>query len=188
MPSWRHQFNTNQITANQPGTTPINVTVAAQVVGRFFSTCPPQSINLTLSSGATTGTITQGVAQNLITSITDTNNQSISGLSIDYQSTNPIDLQVSSTGSVAPAFRACPLCTHLPALGLQSISHQRARLQRYGLSVSSNRSTLRFGNISDYVCSLRPAPRSYFVPIELLNGNHRLHSAPALRAQFHGHG
>ena len=165
--------NTNQITANQPGTTPINVTVAGTSSSAgFFSTCPPQSINLTLSSGATTGTITQGVAQNLITSITDTNNQSISGLSIDYQSTNPIDLQVSSTGSVSARF---PGVSSVYAICQPSVCNpspiNELGFNGTGLSVSSNPVNITVpGTISDYVWFAAPGASQYFVPIELLNG------------------
>jgi hypothetical protein len=61
-PSWHHHTNTNQITANQPGTTAINASIAGSGSSAgYFSTCPPQSIKVTLASGATTGTITQGV-------------------------------------------------------------------------------------------------------------------------------
>ena len=166
--------NTNQVTADEPGTTPINVTVAGTGSSAgYFSTCPPKSINLTLSSGATTGTITQGVAQNLITTITDTNNQSISGLTLDYQSTNPIDLTVGTTGSVgarfpgvASVYAICQPSTCDPSpineLGFNAT----------GLSLSSNPVTITVpGTISDYVWFAAPGTSQYFVPVELLNGN-----------------
>jgi hypothetical protein len=166
--------NTNQVTADEPGTTPINVTVAGTSSSAgYFSTCPPKSINLTLSSGATTGTITQGVAQNLITTVTDTNNQAITGLTLDYQSTNQIDLTVGATGSVsarfpgvASVYAICQPATCDPSpineLGFNAT----------GLSLSSNPVNITVpGTTSDYVWFSAPGTSQYFVPVELLNGN-----------------
>ena len=62
--------NTNQITANSPGTTAINASIAGSGSSAgYFSTCPPQSISLTLADGTTKGIITQGVQQNLTTKV-----------------------------------------------------------------------------------------------------------------------
>ncbi len=163
----------NQITADEPGTTPINVTIAGTSSSAgYFSTCPAQSINVTLSSGATTGTITQGVEQNLITTIKDTNNQSISGLSLDYQSTNPIDLTVSTTGGVSARFPgvASVYAICQPAACNPSPINELG-FNGTGLSLSSNPVNITVpGTISDYVWFAAPGTSQYFVPIELLNG------------------
>src|SRR5215472_3894850 len=64
---------TNQITAQNPGTTVITASIAGSgSAAGYFSTCPPQSISLTLNGG-TSGTVTQGVPQNLVTQVIDTN-------------------------------------------------------------------------------------------------------------------
>jgi hypothetical protein len=165
--------NTNQITANEPGTTAINASVAGSGSSAgYFSTCPPQSISVTLSDGTTKGTVTKGVTQNLITKIFDTNNQSISGLILDYQSTNPIDIGVSSAGSitasypgVASVYAICQpfVCNPSPIneLGLFGT----------GLPVSSNAVNITTpGTISDYVWFAAPGQSQYFVPISLLTG------------------
>jgi trimeric autotransporter adhesin len=165
--------NTNQITANAPGTTAINVSVAGTGSSAgYFSTCPPQSINLTLANGATTGTITRDVQQNLTTTVLDTNNLPITGLSLDYQSTNPIDILVNSTGGVTPRFpgvasiyAVCQPATCNPSpineLGLNGT----------GLSISSDAVNITTpGTISDFVWFAAPGKSQYFVPIELLNG------------------
>ena len=104
--------NSNQITAVAPGTTAINASIAGSGSSAgYFSTCPPQSISVALANGATTGTITQGVQQNLTTQVYDTNvNQCgplgcpLTGLTLDYQSTNPIDINVSSSGAVSARY------------------------------------------------------------------------------------
>lgn len=163
----------NQITANKPGTTAINVSVAGSGSSAgYFSTCPPQSIKLTLSDGSTSGTVTRGVQQNLITTILDTNNQTVTGLSLDYQSTNPIDMTVNSTGGVTPRYpgvasiyAACqpPSCNPSPinVFGLNGT----------GLSITSNAVNLTTpGTISDYVWFAAPGKSQYFVPFQVLTG------------------
>ncbi|HXE04997.1 MAG TPA: hypothetical protein VN579_03350, partial [Bryobacteraceae bacterium] len=95
----------NQITALNPGTTAITASIAGSGSSAgYFSTCPPQSIDVTLANGATSGTITQGVQQNLTTTVTDTNGNAITGLTLAYQSTNPIDISASSGGAVSTHF------------------------------------------------------------------------------------
>ena len=65
--------DTNVITAEQPGTTVITASIAgAASSAGYFSTCPPESISVTLANGSTSGTITQGVQQNLTTTVIDT--------------------------------------------------------------------------------------------------------------------
>jgi hypothetical protein len=95
---------TNQITAQNPGKTVITASIAgSRSAAGYFSTCPPQSISLTLNGG-TNGTVTQGVPQNLVTQVIDTNGNPITGLSLDYQSTNPLDISVGTAGGIAPNF------------------------------------------------------------------------------------
>jgi len=171
---------TNQITANSPGTTAITASIAGSGSSAgYFSTCPPQSINLTLANGTTKGTITQGVQQNLTTTAFDTNTQEcpplgcpLTGLILDYQSTNPIDIGVSSNASVsaihpgvASVYAICQpfSCNPSPIneLGLNST----------GLSISSNPVNITTpGTISDYVWFASPGLSQYFVPIDLLTG------------------
>ncbi len=164
---------TNQITADQPGTTAINASVAGSASSAgYFSTCPPQNISLTLADQTTKGTITKGVTQNLITRIVDTNNQSISGLSLDYQSTNPIDIGVSTTGSVtanypgvASIYAICqsPACNPSPfnELGLYGT----------GLPVSSDAVNITTpGTITDYVWFAAPGQSQYLALVWLVNG------------------
>ena len=165
--------NANQITANAPGTTAINASIAGSGSSAgYFSTCPPQSISVTLADGTTKGTVTKGVVQNLTTKVVDTNNQSITGLTLDYQSTNPIDITVSGSGSVtsrnpgvASVFAICQPVACNPApinqLGFNGT----------GLSISSNPVNLTTpGTISDYVWFSSPGQSQYFVSIELLTG------------------
>ncbi len=121
---------TNVITAQQPGTTVITATIAqtASSAG-YFSTCPPKSISLALANGSTKGVVTQGVAQNLTTTVTDTLGNTITGLTLTYESTNPIDIfRGRHHQSVFPRRRYVNRA--LQTAGLQPSSHQRAWFER----------------------------------------------------------
>jgi hypothetical protein len=164
---------TNVITAQQPGTTVITATIAqSSSSAGYFSTCPPKSISVALANGSTKGVVTQGVVQNLTSTVIDTQGNSITGLSLDYQSTNPIDITTSGGGSITPAFPgvatvtalcAPPLCNPAPIneLGLNGT----------GLSISSNPVTVIVpGSTSDFVWFAAPGQSQYFSSMELLTG------------------
>ena len=165
--------DTNQITAEQPGTTVVTASVAqgASSAG-YFSTCPPASINLTLANGGTVGTITQGTPQNLTTNVIDTLGNPITGLTLDYQSTDPIDISVSSTGGVSTNF---PGVASVYAI-CQPGSCNPAPINvtgtnGTGLSITSNPVRITTpGTASDYVWFSSPGQSQYFVPVELLSG------------------
>jgi hypothetical protein len=164
--------NTNKITALLPGTTAINASVAGSGSSAgYFSVCPPKSITLQTASGTTSATITQGVSQTLTSTVTDTNGNSITGLSLDYQSTNPIDISVSAGTvsalhpGVATIYATCQPSTCNPSplneLGLYAT----------GLSTSSNPVTVTTpGTTSDYVWFGAPGKSQTFVSINLLTG------------------
>ena len=130
----------------------------------YFSVCPPAKISLSLN-GKTSGVVTQGVAQNLITSVTDTNGNAITGLSLDYQSINPIDVSATVTGSVTASFpgsssiyAVCQPATCNPApinvLGVNGT----------GLPISSNPVNVTVpGVASGFVWYGAPGKSQYFV-------------------------
>jgi len=164
---------TNQITAEQPGTTVITASVAqgASSAG-YFSTCPPKSINVTLANGGTVGTITQGVTQNLTTSVIDTQGNQITGLTLDYQSTDPIDISVASSGGIAANY---PGVASLYAICQPSNCNPSpinvTGTSGTGLPISSNPVTVTTpGTASDYVWFSAPGKSQYFVSVELLTG------------------
>jgi hypothetical protein len=138
----------------------------------YFSTCPPKSISVTLANGETTGTITQGVTQNLTTTILDTNGTTITGLSLDYQSTDPIDISATggavSTGfpGIASVYAICQPISCNPA------PNNLFGLYGTGLSVSSNPVNITVpGTASDYLWFAAPGQSQYVIPVELLNGS-----------------
>jgi hypothetical protein len=163
---------TNQITAEQPGTTVVTASIAGSgSAAGYFSTCPPKSISITLN-GSTTGTVTQGVAQNLVTNVIDTAGNTITGLTLDYQSTNPLDITSSSGGSItasfpgtASVFAICQPSTCNPA------PINQVGIFGTGLAISSNPVTITTpGTASSYMWFGAPGYSQYFVPVSLLNG------------------
>jgi len=164
---------TNQITAQLPGTTVITASVAGSGSSAgYYSTCPPKSISVTLANGSTSGTVTQGVQQNLTTSVVDIAGVPITGLTLDYQSTNPLDVTVGSAGAIgatfpgaASVYAICQPSTCNPA-PINEIG-----LYGTGLSVSSNPVSITVpGTASSYVWYAAPGQSQYIVPVELITG------------------
>jgi len=164
---------TNQvtITALQPGTTSITASVAGSGSSAgYFSTCPPASISVTLANGATSGTITQGVTQNLTTTIIDTYGNPLTGISLTYESTDPIDISAGNGGAIstpfpgeASVYAVCqpPSCNAAPT--------NEIGIYGTGLPVSSNPVTITTpGTASDYAWFTAPGQSQYVIPIDLL--------------------
>ncbi len=182
------------ITAQLPGTTYITASVAGSGSSAgYFSTCPPAKISVTLN-GATSGTVTQGVTQNVVTTITDTNGNTIQGLTLDYQSTNPLDISVTSSGAVtanfagqASVYAVCQPTTCNPS------PIDKVGVNLTGTSITSNPVTITTPGIaSDYVWYASPqspaypatssnpeisipgyapsAGSQYFTPVQLITG------------------
>jgi sugar lactone lactonase YvrE len=165
--------NQATITAGQPGTTLITASVAGSGSSAgYFSTCPPASISLTLPGGKTSGTITPSSPQTLVTTVTDTNGNTINGLDLDYQSTDPIDISVASTGTVttsymgvASVYAVCQPSSCNPApidvIGLYGT----------GLPLSSNPVTITtLSPASEYVWYAAPGNSQYFASVDVFKG------------------
>ncbi len=165
-------LETNQITALNPGTTAITASVAGSGSSAgYFSTCPPASISVTLN-GKTSATVTQGVTQNMVTTVLDTNDKPITGLTLDYQSTNPLNVSATSSGSInatfpgsAALYAVCQPGTCNPA------PINQIGVNGTGLSISSNPVEITVpGTASAYVWYGAPGQSQYFVPVQLLTG------------------
>ncbi len=164
---------TNVITAEQPGTTVITASLSqTSSSAGYFSTCPPKSINITLANGSTKGVITQGVSQNLTTNVIDTQGNSITGLALEYESTNPIDITAGGAGSIAPAYPGVATLTALckpPQCNPAPINE--LGLNGTGLSITSNPvDVIVPGTTSDFVWAGAPGQSQYFYSVELLTG------------------
>jgi hypothetical protein len=165
--------DTNVITAELPGTTVVTAQVAGgSSAAGFFSVCPPASISVTLANGSTSGTITRGVQQNLTTVITDTNGNQITGLSLDFQSTDPIDISASTGGDITTSF---PGIASIYAICQPNTCNpspiNQIGLYGTGLPISSNPVTVTTpGTASDFVWFGSPGQSQYYAPLELLTG------------------
>jgi hypothetical protein len=96
-------------TAEQPGSTVITATISNSSTATnagFFSTCPPANISLTVP-GKPAGTNSINVAINnlqpLTATVTDTQGNPISGLTLEFNSTTPQTIP-ASIGSVTPLY------------------------------------------------------------------------------------
>jgi hypothetical protein len=128
---------------------------------------------VTLPDGTTSGTIALGsTPQNLTTTITDTNNRIITGLSLDYQSTDPVDISTGSSGTittsspgVASIYAICQpgSCNPTPTQQIGSYGT--------GLPITSNKVTVTTpGTAGEYLWFVAPGQSRYVVPFELLPG------------------
>lgn len=178
-PTWTAQNSglatiseTGVITAVLPGTTYITASVAGSGSSAgYFSTCPPAKISVSLN-GSTTGTVTQGVTQNLVTTITDTNGNTMTGLTLDYQSTNPLDISVGSAGAItanyagqATIYAVCQPTSCNPA------PIDKMGVNQTGTSIVSNSVTITTpGTASSYLWLASPQSQ-YFTPVELISGS-----------------
>jgi hypothetical protein len=165
---------TNQITATNPGTTAITASIAGSGSSAgYFSTCGPKSISVSLANGATTGTVTQGVQQNLTTTVIDTNGNPITGLTLDYQSTNPLDITVGAGGAITSAFpgSASVYAICQPTTCSPTPINEVGAGDGTGLSISSNAVNITTpGTASSFIWFSSPYKSQYFVPVELLTG------------------
>ncbi|HTW60964.1 MAG TPA: hypothetical protein VMD55_04095 [Terracidiphilus sp.] len=163
----------NEITAEQPGTTAITASIAGSGSSAgYFSTCPPASISVSLANGSTSGSIAQGAAQNLTTTVIDTNGNPITGLSLSYQSTNPIDITTGTSAAITTSF---PGAASLNAICQPNLCNpapiNEIGLNGTGLPISSNPVNVTVpGTASEFAWFSSPGLSQYFVPIELLSG------------------
>lgn len=93
------------VTAKYPGATLITASVSqsSSAAAGYFYTCPPVSIQLAVN-GKTSATITNSSSPTVTATLLDKNNVKMTGISLDYTSTQPQNLTVSSSGAISNAF------------------------------------------------------------------------------------
>ena len=163
---------TNQITAVNPGTTAITASIAGSGSSAgYFSTCPPASISVTLN-GKTSATVTQGVTQNMVTTVLDTKGKPITGLTLDYQSTNPLNISATSGGAINATFPGASALYAVCQPGTCNPAPiNQIGVNGTGLSIASNPVEVTVpGTASAYVWYGAPGYSQYFVPVQLLTG------------------
>jgi hypothetical protein len=96
-------------TAQQPGSTVItaNISNAGSSAG-FFSTCPPASITLSVPTAggqpANSVIVNPNNTQPITSVVRDTNNNIITGVPLEFESTTPTTIPAASAGTVTPIF------------------------------------------------------------------------------------
>ena len=163
-------------TAHQPGSTVINATIAqATSTAGYFFTCPAKSIQLSVgTTGQKNVTVnTNDVLQPLTTTILDTNGNAISGLQLQYTSNDPINIPVSNSGSVTPAYPsdAAIVAQCLPSVCNPAPQDQIGNLST-GLPVGSNPSiSIRRGRARRlFTCQVRNL--QHFLPVVFKAGKY----------------
>jgi len=159
-------------TALQPGSTVINATLSGTTsAAGYFFTCPPASIGLTLNGSTgmpTPVTVSANSPQNLLTNIPDTTGALITGLTLDYTSTQPKQIAVSSSGTVSATF---PTTTTVSAI-CQPGTCNPAPVNIIGalgtgLPVTSNTVIVNTPGRSSTKLWLASSQSSYFTPLDL---------------------
>lgn len=162
-------------TAHLPGSTVINATISGvtSAAGYFF-TCAPQSIQLSLNGSEgkpTPVTVSGGNPQNLLTAVTDTTNAAITGLSLDYTSTQPKQIAVSAAGSVSSTYPTTATISAIcqPGTCNPSPINIVGKLGN-GLPVSSNTVVVNSPGRSSSKIWLASSQSPYFTEVDLTAG------------------
>jgi trimeric autotransporter adhesin len=161
-------------TAHLPGSTVINATIAqATSTAGYFFTCPAKSISLTVgTTGQTKVTVNTNNIQPLTTTILDTNNNPISGLQLLYSSNDPINIPVSNTGSVTPAYPsdAAIVAQCLPSVCNPAPQNEIGNLST-GLPISSNPVDIQTPGPSQALLYMSSPQSLNLVPLDFQSGN-----------------
>jgi hypothetical protein len=160
-------------TAQAPGSTLITGTIAQTSSNAgYFYTCPPARIALSVAStGATSASVTLNTPLALTATVTDVHNNIINGLALNYVSTNPGQIAVTSTGGVTASY---PSDSAISAV-CQPITCNPAPINVMGnlgtgVPVLSNFVQIAApGQNSNYIWISSPGS-PYFVPIDLSTG------------------
>ena len=158
-------------TANLPGSTVINAATSdVTSAAGYFSTCPPQSIQLSINGG-TTATVTPSSPQTVVAQVTDTKGATINGVPLTYTSTEPQNLSVSATGLISDTFPShatitalCqpPTCNPAPVNLIGALGN--------GMPVTANRVTVNSPGRSSNQIWMASSQSPYFSEVDLTTG------------------
>jgi hypothetical protein len=158
-------------TANMPGSTVVNATVAlVSAPAGYFYTCPPTSIALSIN-GATSAVVNPSTPQNILAVATDQNNTILSGLTLDFTSTRPQEIAVSSAGQVSSTFPSATAITAIcqPTTCNPSPIGQIGVLGT-GMPVVSNTLNVTSPGRSSTIMWMASTQSQYFSQIDLTTG------------------
>jgi hypothetical protein len=154
-------------TANQPGSVLIsaNIANAASSAG-IFSTCPPASITLTTpGSTANPVVVNQNNPQPLVATAIDTNGVTLTGLSLEYVSTEPTTITAAApvTPTLAGAASISAVCQ---PPSCNPSSYNQIGLFGNGKPVTSNSVNLSVPGTNSTVLYMASTQSQYMVQID----------------------
>jgi trimeric autotransporter adhesin len=162
-------------TAVNPGSTAVTATLSqSSSAAGYFYTCPPASITLKWADGSDATipkTVQQATPQPLNAIIQDINGVTLSGITLNYTSTNPTQIGVSSTGVVTSTF---PGSSAINAI-CQPPTCNSSSINQIGLFgngkpvVSNSVPVVTPGTASNYLWIAGTGSQS-FVPLDLTTG------------------
>ncbi|MBB6147375.1 hypothetical protein HNQ77_005371 [Silvibacterium bohemicum] len=158
-------------TANMPGSTVVNATVAlVSAPAGYFYTCPPTNIALSIN-GATSAVVNPSTPQNILAVATDQNNTILSGLTLDFTSTRPQEIAVSAAGQVSSTFPSATAITAIcqPTTCNPSPIGQIGVLGT-GMPVVSNTLNVTSPGRSSTIMWMASTQSQYFSQIDLTTG------------------
>jgi hypothetical protein len=154
-------------TANQPGSVLItaNISNAASSAG-FFSTCPPASITLTTpGSTANPVVVDENNPQALVATVLDTNLNPITGLTLEYVSTEPTTITAAATVTPTLAGAASISAVCQPP-SCNPASYNQIGLFGNGKPVTSNSVNLSAPGTNSTVLYMASTQSQYMVQID----------------------
>jgi hypothetical protein len=159
-------------TAHLPGSTVINASLSGTTsAAGYFFTCPPANIGLTLNGSTgmpTPVTVSANSPQNLLANIPDTTGAAITGLTLDYTSTQPKQIAVGATGTVTATFPTTATITAICQPGTCNPAPVNIIGQLgTGLPVTSNPVVVNTPGRSSTKLWLASSQSSYFTPLDL---------------------
>ncbi len=161
-------------TAHLPGASVINATIAqATSTAGYFFTCPAKSISLSVgTTNQKNVTVNINNIQPLTTTILDTLGNPISGLRLLYTSNDPINIPVSNSGSVTPAYpsAAAIVAQCLPSVCNPAPQNEIGNLST-GLPISSNAIDVNTPGPSQALLYMSSPQSLNLVPIDFQSGN-----------------
>ncbi len=123
------------------------------------------------SDNGTVGSVTPGTPVPLTTVITDTQGNQITGVSLDYSSTNPLEISVATGGAVSTAFPSTAAITAVcnPPTCNPALITQTGQLGN-GIPIASNSVRITStGRSSTYLWMASPQS-DFFEPVDLTTG------------------
>jgi hypothetical protein len=158
-------------TAKQPGAALITASISGTSSSAgYFYTCPPKSITLS-ANGSTNVAVTPNTPQPITATVIDTNGNTITGVPLNFTSTDQRTIGVSGTGTITSTFPgsssvyavcAPPTCNPAPVNQI-GVNGNGTPIASNTLNVSSP------GSASSFLWMASPNSQ-YFTPLDLSQG------------------